>query len=321
MRGNPLHSHVAALIGRTILAPSSHNTQPWRFRTTDSTVDLFADRRRSLPVNDPDDRELTISCGCALFNMRVAAANYGIPVVVDLLPDATESDWLARVSVDSQERPPSTEVGLYDYIEHRHTYHKRFAPKTVDSAIIDQLIEAASTEGAWLKPIVTDEERRAVSALVAEGDAIQWSNPDWRRELAEWMRPQWRGDGLPVPAFAAPVARFVVRTWNIGGRVGGRDHKRAETAPVLAILGTERDDIRDWLLVGQALQRVLLTACKVGLQASYLNQPVQVASLRQKLRNLAGGRWPQIVLCLGRPLSGASASPRRPVEEVLDSTT
>ena len=35
------------------------------------TVELLADRTRALPVNDPQDRELTISCGCALFNLRV----------------------------------------------------------------------------------------------------------------------------------------------------------------------------------------------------------------------------------------------------------
>jgi hypothetical protein len=62
-------SRVTALVGAAVLAPSSHNTQPWRFRTSDDAIDVFADRTRALPVNDPDDRELTISC-CALFNLR-----------------------------------------------------------------------------------------------------------------------------------------------------------------------------------------------------------------------------------------------------------
>jgi len=60
-----------ALLDAAILAPSSHNTQPWRFAVRERTIDLYADRTRALPVNDPDDRELTISrCGC----IRVDAA-------------------------------------------------------------------------------------------------------------------------------------------------------------------------------------------------------------------------------------------------------
>jgi len=45
------------LVAAAVLAPSSHNTQPWLFELHEGEVDLHADRIRSLPVNDPDDRE------------------------------------------------------------------------------------------------------------------------------------------------------------------------------------------------------------------------------------------------------------------------
>ena len=86
-------SNVTTLVGEAILSPSSHNTQPWRFRTSDTAIDVFADRTRALPVNDPEDRELTISCGCALFNLRAAAAAHGLGVTVTLLPSA-RSTWV-----------------------------------------------------------------------------------------------------------------------------------------------------------------------------------------------------------------------------------
>ncbi|HEY9119502.1 MAG TPA: hypothetical protein VIN33_07070 [Marinobacter sp.] len=73
MNTGPWHEQAVTLIRQTVLAPSSHNTQPWRFRISTSTIDLYADRTRALPVNDPADRELTISCGCALFNLCVGA--------------------------------------------------------------------------------------------------------------------------------------------------------------------------------------------------------------------------------------------------------
>ena len=61
---------LQTLVQAATLAPSSHNTQPWLFRLEGQVIELLADRTRALPVNDPDDRELTISCGCALFNLR-----------------------------------------------------------------------------------------------------------------------------------------------------------------------------------------------------------------------------------------------------------
>jgi hypothetical protein len=36
------------------------------------TVELYADRTQALAVVDPEDRALTISCGAALPNLRVA---------------------------------------------------------------------------------------------------------------------------------------------------------------------------------------------------------------------------------------------------------
>jgi hypothetical protein len=66
---------LQALVQAATLAPSSHNTHPWLFWLEGTVIGLLADRTRALPVNDPEDRGLTISCGCALFNLRVAAAD------------------------------------------------------------------------------------------------------------------------------------------------------------------------------------------------------------------------------------------------------
>lgn len=85
------------------------------------------------------------------------------------------------------------------------------------------------------------------------------------------------------------------------------------------MLGTESDTVRDWLTAGQALQRVLLVACRHGLQASYLNQPIQVAALRRKLQALVGGGVPQILMRLGYPKKPLPSVARRSPEEVIQS--
>ena len=60
-----------------ILAANPHNSQPWRFRVSDTQIDLFADRGRNLGTIDPFLREMHIGLGAALENLLLAAAVYG----------------------------------------------------------------------------------------------------------------------------------------------------------------------------------------------------------------------------------------------------
>lgn len=315
---NEWRERARAMIARAVQAPSSHNTQPWTFRVDEGGIELRADRTRALPANDPDDRELAISCGCALLNLRVAAAAEGFATLVELLPLPDDPDLLARVSFAGNAQPSAADARLAPFIERRRTYRQAFAAQDVDAAVPALLREAVEREGAWLRPVTTDGARLEVAGLVADGDAALWADPSWRRELAAWMHPRRRGDGLTVPTLALPVTRAVVRSFDMGRRIGMQDRKLAATAPLLAALGTSGDGARDWLHAGQALERVLLVACAHGLQASYLNQPVQVASLRPKLVALLGPGSPQILLRLGYPAGTLAATPRRTLDEVIE---
>ncbi|GIT97492.1 nitroreductase family protein [Sulfurovum sp. TSL1] len=310
---------IKSLLSYAVLAPSSHNTQPWRFEITDGAVSIFADRTRALPANDPDDRELTISCGCALMNLRVAAAHGGIGVTCDITPDSGNDDLLAVISFNKENSLSTDESGLFKSIEWRRTYRRRFASRDIPTEVLDSLSENASEEASWLEVIDSEDDRQKVAELVAEGDSIQWSNPSWRRELAAWMHPRRRGDGLTVPGIVAPIAQVIVRTFDIGKVVGAKDKQLADESPILAVLGTAGDNVADWLAAGQALEKILLSAHSQGLQASYLNQPIQVASLRPKLQNLLSQQgFPQILLRLGFPKDEIDAAPRRHLDEVME---
>lgn len=312
---------LATILESAVLAPSSHNTQPWRFEISETGVSLFADRLRALPVNDPDDRELTISCGCALFNLRIAAAHAGFNAHCALLPDPGDEDLLATVTFTPASGSEGRQSGLFQAITRRRTYRKRFEPKQVPSDVLNILDESAETEGAWFQVLDSEHARHQVAELVAEGDAAQWSNPSWRRELAAWMHPRRKGDGLTVPGMVAPVAQLVVRTFDMGNGVGAKDRQLADESPVIAALGTAGDGVEDWLKAGQALERVLLRSLGQGLQASYLNQPIQVAVLRPKLQHLLGhSGFPQILLRLGYPATDLPAAPRRNLQEVVENS-
>lgn len=305
---------IEEMVSEATLAPSSHNTQPWAFNADSSAIQLFADRTRALSVNDPEDRELTISCGCALLNLRVAAASRGLATTLEEFPDSEDPDFLARMKfegkVDEALAPLSSSISA------RRTYRKAF--DTFDQTdILNDLVAAAEAEGVWLD-VLDSANRKAAGELVSQGDAEQWADPRWRRELASWMHPRRKGDGLTLPWLAVPAAQLVVRSFDMGKGIGAKDGEIAEHSPLLVVLGTTEDRQVDWLRAGQGLERVLLTASKSGLQASYLNQPIQVEPLRERLQNLCTHNGsPQILLRLGHPTSELAATPRRALPQVL----
>lgn len=305
-----------AAVAEAIRAPSSHNTQPWLFeRTGAGSLRLLADRTRGLPVNDPEDRELTMSCAAALLTLRVAAAGLGSGTRVTLLPEADAPDVLATV-VFAGAPEPELEA-LAPAIGVRRTHRGGFGGETPSAEMRAALRGAAEAEGAALV-VLDPAAREGLAELVAEGDAALWADPRWRRELAMWMHPRRRGDGLSMPGAAVPVARFAVRHFDMGARVGAQDAERARAAPVVAVLGTPGDAERDWMAAGMALARVLLVAAGAGLQAGYLNQPLQAAHQRPKVQALVPAAGvPQAVLCLGRPDELPDPAPRRPLGEVL----
>jgi nitroreductase len=306
-----------AVVEQAILAPSSHNTQPWLFRIYDDRLELYADRTRALPVNDPHDRELTISCAAALFNAQVAAAHAGGTLDVVVLPAGERSDLLARATLTA-DGAPAGEERLFTAIAGRRTHRGDFAIREVEPEVLAELAAAAHVEGARLE-VLSGEARAAFVSLVGEGDRRQFADARWRRELASWMHPRRRGDGLAYRELAAPAVRFVVGHFDLGKTTASKDTSLAERSPALALLATPGDTVADWMAAGQALERTLLTATAAGLQASYLNQPLQVEELRPRvIELLEGDGVAQLALRLGHPPEVLPPTPRRPVDAVIE---
>ena len=309
-------STLISLVEAAVRAPSSHNTQPWLFRVQGQLIELFADRTRALPVNDPFDRELTVSCGAALFGLRVAAAERGLATTIERLPDPSAPDCLARVRVAEGELERDL-ARLRPAIGLRRTSRTAFLDDALDPELVPTLRAAATAEGAHLD-LFEGEAREVAIALVGEGDRRLFDNPHWRRELASWLHPSRSHDGLATSGLQLPIAKFVVRHVDIGNQMSKQDEKLARDAPLLALLYTDGDEPIDWLRAGEALHRVLLEATARGVQAGYMNQPCQVAELRAHMTKAVGGQAaPQVMLRLGRPDGPLAASPRRAIDDVV----
>jgi len=310
---------------RATLAPSIHNTQPWRFVLRPGVLDVYADRGRQLAVLDPAGRQLYLSVGCAVFNARVSLADSGMSAAVGCLPDAAQPSLLARVevgpgAVDRELAALDPVIGL------RQTNRRRFASGEVPPEVVSTLVAAAEREDAILHPVVVEDDRTALARLVQRADSMEISDPAYRAELRAWTTTDPdRRDGvraLVVPHVDGTAGDDIpIRDFDSQGKGGLPAETRSGRDQCLLVLGTTTDRPEAWLQAGEALERVWLEATRAGYVASLFSQPVEVAAVRAQLRtDLRLTMQPHMVIRIGRaPVTPASR--RRHVAEVLDDRT
>ena len=307
-------------------APSIHNTQPWRFVSHGNTIEVWTDPSRGLLVLDPTGRSRHISCGAALLQARLAAGAAGYATTVTMLPDPGEPTHLADLVLRPGDAP-ETDRDLVAEIPARHTSREPFSNEPVAAQDVVALRRAVEAEGAWLR-VVTAEDATSVAVLLSHADEVQVADAAYREELRQWTHREGTADG--IPAFAVPATAPAER----GSDYRLRDFRTDQTPaaaepheppaverPLVAVLGTDGDDVRAWVIAGQALGRLLLTATANGIKASPLTQALEMPSTRARLTHDLGllGH-PQMLLRLGYA-TGGQATPRRPVDAVLAAET
>ena len=310
---------VAALLDAGALAPSSHNTQPWRLRWHDGAVEVHGDLDRALHVVDPDHREMRLACGAAIANVRLAVRAQGRRAHVRLLPDPDDPWFLASITVGGPLVATSTENALAHAIPQRRTDRSALDGEGVPRRVREELCRTAQRERAWAI-FVDRTAERALQELAVLAHARQQADPAFRDEWARWVG-SGDGDGAGLPRELGrhdprPDGRWRLRDF---GAAADPDDERPPAGvddPALLVVATTLDQPLAHLHAGQALQYLLLLATVRGLAASFVAPPVEVAETRAELRSLLGGAlWPQAVLRLGVRGRAVPRPPRRVPDE------
>jgi nitroreductase len=310
------------LIRFATLAANSHNTQPWRFKVTSRSIDILPDLARRLAAVDPDNHHLFASLGCAAENLTIAAGANGKPGSLSFDPANGGAVSLAFGNASAEERT------LFDAIPKRQSTRGDFDGRSVSSGDLASLAAAGAVSGVDLV-LVTERSRiDRVRDLVVAGNTTQMADAAFMRELKSWLRFNPRqaintGDGL----FSATTGNPVLPAWlgpimvELLFKAAGENEKYARqiaSSAGIAVFVSKKDDPEHWVAAGRACQRFALAATSLGMKHAFINQPVEVASLRPELAKLVGmpGRRPDIVMRFGY---GAALpfSARRPVEAVL----
>ena len=255
---------VVSAAGR---APSLLNTQPWRFRLGPDRIEVHADPRRRLIAHDPEDRELRIACGAALFNLRLALHAHGVTPVVTIEPGEAP-DALAvirRGPATAQSRDDAT---LLKTIGQRRTNRQPFLDAAVPASDRRLLIRAAADEHAVLHEMTDHAGRSELRRIVAAADRRQRDDAVCRAELDAWTGfgdtgartgCRWpRPDRNPNPR-----TRGHTGTSDTGCPGSECSADRSEPSPSQLCWRPSATGTADQVQAGQALQRVLLTGDRI----------------------------------------------------------
>jgi hypothetical protein len=314
------------VVTEAIWAPSVHNTQPWRFVTDGQQISLYADTDRGLPVADPDGREMMISCGAALFNLRLALRSLGYIPETRVLPDPCQPMLVAQVGWRQRNPASEYERWLSAQVHRRRTHRGAFDSEPLPHGTLAALRASGARDGASLRIVADDGGRAMLAATVETAERHLRSDAQRIHELARWSPPPGsaRSDGVPATSYPARPERtdpyFPGRDFARGHGWGMPPFSSARlprAAGVVGLLTTAADRPVDWVNAGQVLQRILLTASAYGAAAALHSQPIELPWLREFIRaKLSDNAYPHLALRIGMVIQ-AAVSVRRDPDEVL----
>lgn len=310
------------LVRYATLAPSSHNTQCWKFRLGERRVSIVPDHGRRCPVVDPDDHHLFVSLGCAAENLVHAGLAMGLRAEPVFVSGADEALHIALEPAAAERTP------LFEAIPRRQSTRTEFDARPLALDVL-KLLEAAGTGKGVRVLLLTDSRAmEEVLGFVVEGNTAQMRDAAFVRELKDWIRfnageAARSGDGLFSGASGNPslpgwLGRLMFDAFFSEQAENDKYARHLRSAAGIAVFVSEVDDKAHWIEAGRCFQRFALQATAMGVRTAHLNQPVELASLRPafaRYLGITGGR-PDLVIRFGRGPE-MPRSLRRPLEAVL----
>lgn len=176
---------LADILYHASLAPSGHNTQPWKVRVASPDRLLVGSAPdRWLPEVDPDNRELLLSIGCFLENLLVAAGHHGYAVDYRVIGESGSSTDVLDVSL----RPATPRPVALDRMRLRRTVRRGHLRRALSSADVAALASSLGDQHAYFPADVA--AGRWLAERTIEANRVQADRDGAQAELARWIR--WR---------------------------------------------------------------------------------------------------------------------------------
>jgi hypothetical protein len=311
------------LVRCATLAPSSHNTQCWKFAldANGRSISVLPDLARRCPAVDPDDHHVFVSLGCATENLIQAALAYG-------LKGGAQFDAAGHAVRVMLEPTQAQTTPLITAIPLRQCTRGDYDGKALSSEELALLQRAGSSDAVRLLLLTERAAMEQTLEYVIQGNSAQLADAAFVKELKDWIRFNGTDavrtrDGLygvssgnpNIPSWIGDLAfRWLLTAKGENDKVA----RQVRSSAGIAVFVGQTADKEHWVEVGRCYERFALQATALGVRNAFLNQPVEVAALRPPFAAALGlsGQRPDLVVRFGRgPVLPRSL--RRPVEAVL----
>lgn len=318
---------VAFLLNFAILAPSSHNSQPWSFLSDEKTIRVYSENKRRLRVGDERDKLLFISIGCAIKNILVAADFYNLQSSVDFFPDPREESLVAVINFSFNEQVElNKKDSLISYISERSVDRGKYFNKPI-APELTKIIEHLAQSLDFKINIVTGDSKNKISDWIVESSILLMNSSVFRKELSHYVKNNFTKAKVGMPAFGMGIPSlisflvpFIIKYINLD-KLSRRETENLlkKHTPAFVILSTKSDRRGDWLESGMIYQEIALNAERFGVKTSIYAAPILHETYSNLIQNeLAIDFTPQVLFRVGYPCSQKKHhSPRLSANDVL----
>lgn len=340
---------VLAWLGH--LAPSTHNTQPWRFYCDPDgpAITVALDRAFVLPESDVAGRQAVVSVGCAVENIICAARAYGFTAETHFYHvdralfksrekhSASGEQMINILTLRFAEHiPDASQVPLVQAMRTRKTMRAEFDPTMpLPEAIVTELITKLNDATVKLHLVSDTVHKLTISEFQGQADGYVLNSPRFSRELGDWLLPNDTHShvGMPGNTFglddmqAQRISRGLrgesalepedMLRFSLGGKIG------FEKSPVVAFLTTDKDDVPEWVAAGRAMERAFLILEREGISYAVHAAIVEVRLVNRIFAATLGTLQPLAAVWRMGYVKDPTIknerphSPRQPMESVL----
>ena len=321
-----VNSEIRTIIKYGIMAPSGHNTQPWKFAVVENEIQIHPDFKRALPVVDADNHALYISLGCAAENIILAAANAGYDSDLKIDKDRTGTEFI-KIVLHPQSGDHMDD--LFNHIKERQVTRTAYSKTGVSPEDLGRLLNSAKFRGVQVRSFTTPEEIAHLQPFIIEGSNRQFRNKDFVDELVSWIRfskkeVEDKQDGIWHASMGLPgTGRFlgdlIMKKFVSAKSEAKRWKKLIEASAGYLLFTAEENDVLHWVHTGRAFQRFGLTACKLKINHAHMNMPCEEIEVRRKMAKSLkiDSGYPLLLIRFGYSHK-MPYSYRRPLEAVLE---
>lgn len=318
MLANYLSQSINDILSIARLAPSVHNTQPWRVKVETDGLRIMLARERALNHGDPTGREIYLSLGIFTEACLISLRHNGFK---PSQPKFTADEVFIKTGPKTGGRGESAAVrAMQKRYTDRTTYKKTIVPeealKAINSCWRSPRIEVRAVNDSQIIETVAGFTRQAL--------LLAFSNPAFRKELTEYFVDHNKIPyGIPLSALGTnPIkARLVKRLIKSGvnrSQESKAEYRRWRSASGLIFILAEGDSKSYWVESGRAYLRASLEAEKLGYSQATSAAIVEAADFHEDIEKLLGTKKRvQSVIRIGRGSKRKKYSGRLSPEELL----